>query len=75
MQSSKTVVKTAEMLSQFDDIATAKLTSSSLAFLESETTAQTAIATFSEVLGAKPCLLYTSPSPRDGLLSRMPSSA
>ena len=25
------------------------------------------------VLGA--CLLYTSPSPRDGLLSRMPSSA
>lgn len=55
MQSSKPVVKTAEMLSQFDDIATAKLTSSSLAFLESETTAQTAIATFAEVLGAKPC--------------------
>ena len=30
------------------------------------------------VLGAIPsntCLLYTSPSPRDGLLSRMPSSA
>ena len=27
-----------------------------------------------EVLG-KSCLLYTSPSPRDGLLSRMPSSA
>ena len=26
-----------------------------------------------EVLGT--CLLYTSPSPRDGLLSRMPSSA
>ena len=24
---------------------------------------------------AAPCLLYTSPSPRDGLLSRMPSSA
>ena len=23
----------------------------------------------------EPCLLYTSPSPRDGLLSRMPSSA
>ena len=28
---------------------------------------------FFEQLG--PCLLYTSPSPRDGLLSRMPSSA
>ena len=25
--------------------------------------------------GDNPCLLYTSPSPRDGLLSRMPSSA
>ena len=27
------------------------------------------------VLKVRPCLLYTSPSPRDGLLSRMPSSA
>ena len=26
-------------------------------------------------LGVTNCLLYTSPSPRDGLLSRMPSSA
>ena len=26
-------------------------------------------------VSATPCLLYTSPSPRDGLLSRMPSSA
>ena len=26
-------------------------------------------------VGKYPCLLYTSPSPRDGLLSRMPSSA
>ena len=36
---------------------------------------------FSEALGcydrvvSYSCLLYTSPSPRDGLLSRMPSSA
>ena len=28
-----------------------------------------------ELLRVKACLLYTSPSPRDGLLSRMPSSA
>ena len=28
-----------------------------------------------EILRLIPCLLYTSPSPRDGLLSRMPSSA
>ena len=27
------------------------------------------------ILMIGPCLLYTSPSPRDGLLSRMPSSA
>ena len=27
------------------------------------------------ILSNSPCLLYTSPSPRDGLLSRMPSSA
>ena len=26
-------------------------------------------------VSAETCLLYTSPSPRDGLLSRMPSSA
>ena len=28
-----------------------------------------------DVNGKEGCLLYTSPSPRDGLLSRMPSSA
>ena len=28
-----------------------------------------------EVYNSYICLLYTSPSPRDGLLSRMPSSA
>ena len=28
-----------------------------------------------QVAGSPGCLLYTSPSPRDGLLSRMPSSA
>ena len=31
--------------------------------------------TITYVLRAYGCLLYTSPSPRDGLLSRMPSSA
>ena len=30
---------------------------------------------FCDRVGAMTCLLYTSPSPRDGLLSRMPSSA
>ena len=28
-----------------------------------------------DIWQTKDCLLYTSPSPRDGLLSRMPSSA
>jgi len=32
-------------------------------------------ARWSEGAGYNACLLYTSPSPRDGLLSRMPSSA
>ena len=30
---------------------------------------------FGDVIMIHSCLLYTSPSPRDGLLSRMPSSA
>ena len=33
------------------------------------------VATDIERIGQLSCLLYTSPSPRDGLLSRMPSSA
>ena len=30
---------------------------------------------YKDIIEVIPCLLYTSPSPRDGLLSRMPSSA
>ena len=37
-------------------------------------TAESSTASFNQLLSS-PCLLYTSPSPRDGLLSRMPSSA
>ena len=39
--------------------------------------AREVIASVGPGLGDRPdtCLLYTSPSPRDGLLSRMPSSA
>ena len=33
------------------------------------------IKTRKNLVGINTCLLYTSPSPRDGLLSRMPSSA
>ena len=33
------------------------------------------IGAFDEEVAVRFCLLYTSPSPRDGLLSRMPSSA
>ena len=35
----------------------------------------TGVKPLSSVTGHELCLLYTSPSPRDGLLSRMPSSA
>ena len=37
--------------------------------------ARMAVISFSDFPQAMSCLLYTSPSPRDGLLSRMPSSA
>ena len=33
------------------------------------------LALLTDGLRSESCLLYTSPSPRDGLLSRMPSSA
>ena len=39
-----------------------------LALVEAQITAEA-------LAGASPCLLYTSPSPRDATLSRMPSSA
>ena len=35
----------------------------------------TFVSNYYEIDQIKLCLLYTSPSPRDGLLSRMPSSA
>ena len=35
----------------------------------------TGVPGLAKTLMIKTCLLYTSPSPRDGLLSRMPSSA
>ena len=38
-------------------------------------TGQMMVNELAESLLAPNCLLYTSPSPRDGLLSRMPSSA
>ena len=33
------------------------------------------VITDEQIAGVKTCLLYTSPSPRDATLSRMPSSA
>ena len=43
--------------------------------IEAGTVGSVAPDTTESVQQATPCLLYTSPSPRDGLLSRMPSSA
>ena len=44
--------------------------------IDKQTLAKTIVAISNEASGAsESCLLYTSPSPRDGLLSRMPSSA
>lgn len=54
MQNSKVVVKTAEMLSQFDEQESALIISSTLAFVEGEDSAEEAIATFSRIIGLKP---------------------
>ena len=40
-----------------------------------EAGAELAFTYLGDALKKRVCLLYTSPSPRDGLLSRMPSSA
>ena len=49
----------------------------SLGLTEDELAERLQDADFREEFGLQyiDCLLYTSPSPRDGLLSRMPSSA
>jgi hypothetical protein len=52
--SSKAVVKTAEMLAQFDEQQTAKLVSSTIAFVESEDSSEQAVATFASIIGLKP---------------------
>ena len=45
-------------------------------WIETQNVTTDAAGNYSVLLGStKACLLYTSPSPRDGLLSRMPSSA
>ena len=51
---SKVVVKTAEMLSQFDEQENASLIASTLAFVEGEDSSEQAIATFASIIGLKP---------------------
>ena len=53
----------------------AALTTQEAAALAASREAEAAHAAHREAAAAAACLLYTSPSPRDGLLSRMPSSA
>jgi hypothetical protein len=54
MKNSNTVVKTAEMLSQFDEHENAQLVSATLALDEGEDAIAEAIATIARVLGKKP---------------------
>ena len=59
------------------------VTSASVSFMTQKMTIEGDDARFDQIVKeavkvcrkVEPCLLYTSPSPRDGLLSRMPSSA
>ena len=65
---------------RFKDIVASILTASTLQIdnvLAEELQGQPVMVRFDVAVHAWPigCLLYTSPSPRDGLLSRMPSSA
>ena len=56
-----------------------KLASSNSAFLAGGMTTipsmKLGLASYKDIIDIKSCLLYTSPSPRDATLSRMPSSA
>ena len=52
-----------------------ELYQSALEIIRSEGKASTSFLQRKLQIGYNSCLLYTSPSPRDGLLSRMPSSA
>ena len=58
--------KTKEQLEKLREVAEASLT---------KTDELQKVLAQIEALMSRDCLLYTSPSPRDGLLSRMPSSA
>ena len=55
--------------------ATGQKSYSTVLGIEAKYDWQSRIAKGATVTGFNTCLLYTSPSPRDGLLSRMPSSA
>ena len=70
-------IKIDELFSEFDSLGQSLLQSIAL-FLDLEESYFERIANKGNSVMRSihyPCLLYTSPSPRDGLLSRMPSSA
>ena len=64
------VLSEADELRPYETDALSVYTQTPLAVVLPENTKEV-----SEILKYCNCLLYTSPSPRDGLLSRMPSSA
>ena len=53
-KNSEVLVKTPEMLVQFDEQETALIVSSTLAFVEGEDSSEEAVATFSRIIGLKP---------------------
>ena len=67
--------KIAELSSRIDS-ARAKMSQGTDITLDIENASLDDVHAHSDLMNANiACLLYTSPSPRDGLLSRMPSSA
>ena len=67
------VVKMREQYVEYANHPQAETLRKRLSVLEDSAVAFTWVYTM--MMSYKSCLLYTSPSPRDGLLSRMPSSA
>ena len=65
-----------ELLAQGDaEAASGDLTAAIDSYDKARNAARSLLSFYRDLSGAFRCLLYTSPSPRDATLSRMPSSA
>ena len=71
----RTVAQHARLRSPHPLAQLGKIVAVAVAVVLASSVAVATYATYDLAASFTDCLLYTSPSPRDGLLSRMPSSA